>query len=747
MITLNCSCGKTHRVKPEMAGKRIRCVGCNQVLTIPATEPTKSVPESPTAPAAEPAPRKIGPASKPIIVQQQEPSKGWKSIAAGAMGAAVLSLLLMGYLLVRRTDVKPEAMKLPETEELRTLKQALRERDREAASLREIASRGQDPTKFEKYVRQAEEQGSEKDKIAVRIPLAQEEVRSLEIRLQSMVGRPGPAPVAPAPPAQASRVPGAKDLTIADVVERSSPAVIVIKTDQGAGAGFFVRANGWAVTNYHVVAASRQIEASFVVNGNRVAVTAEAYAIDVANDLALLKVAVSGANPVVPLSTDGPPRPGDPVVAIGNPGVGSSLLEYSVSNGIISSAAREIEGRRMLQTTAAINPGNSGGPLLSMTGKLLGVVTAKAVDKENIGFAVPADLVAALLAEQDGKFHMTGTVAEWEAKIGLAKAVKHDPSKVIPFDCPIFRLILDEEGDRLLALAPEKNEMVIVSLSQRKIIGRLFTGTDPADLVMIPGGKQVWVANLSGRSLVRVDLASFKIVETITLANPPMKVLLTGGNLWALCTTGQLSLWSPSEKKEYIHGTNWTAVGYDSKRSKLIMGCAGFVNAVEADKLISIMRQLSRVKNPQDETPIWAEYKKVFKTHMFTNDTSRLDGMTLHVDEKYGKVYVNRVALRLDNLDAVHGTFKPNPYSRSSDSGVRLFMARYPQIDQIQAVSGDGKWVANGTHLYSAERYTPVLELPFPSMTLAFSKDSKVLWFFDWISKELVPLPLPENPK
>ncbi|MGH3741059.1 MAG: S1C family serine protease, partial [Micromonosporaceae bacterium] len=81
-----------------------------------------------------------------------------------------------------------------------------------------------------------------------------------------------------------------------------------------------------------------------------------------------------------------PPQPGQPVVAVGAP----SGLEDTVTTGVVSKI-RAIAGRAQeyIQFDAAINPGNSGGPVLNAEGKVVGIATAKAVDAEGIGFALP----------------------------------------------------------------------------------------------------------------------------------------------------------------------------------------------------------------------------------------------------------------------------------------------------------------------------------------------------------------------
>jgi S1-C subfamily serine protease len=677
---------------------------------------------------------------------QTPPARSWKGIAAATMVAAVVSVSFTAFFIARRSGQTPrEKPAMEETEELRGLRQSLRDREREIGSLRDLSQSRDESTKYDKYLKQIEELRAERDRAHEETARAQEAERQVRLRVEAAeLAAAAPAPGTPAPAAPPAE-PAARPATVADVAEKCTPSVVVVVTDTGAGAGFFIDPSGWAVTNYHVVAGSKQVQIGAVVGNRRVLYAGRVMAVDAANDLALVKATAPAAVPVLALGTDERLRPGDPVVAIGNPGVGGELLEHSVSNGILSSAGREFEGRKLLQTTAPINPGNSGGPLLSMTGKVIGVVTAKAVDKENIGFAVPVSLVQTLFAERDGRFRVSGTLAEWELKNGVVEGPKHDPAKVVALDEVVSRMAFDEDADRILALAPAKNEILLASISQKKVTGRIFTGSDPSDFQVAGGGKQVWVANSAGRNLVRIDLGTQKVVETAGLSVSPVRIVLAGGNLWILGSATGLSVWSVSEKKEYpVPNLVANSIGYDAKRDRLLMGQVGGITEADPDKLLAVAKQSSRAKTPQDRVNLQNETRKILKTHALTME-GYARAPTLLVDDKNGKLFYNRAAVKLDKLDTSHGVFKPNPYSRSNDLGARIFLERYPIVDQVQAVSPNGKWAVTGTHLYSAERYTVEGELPIPSLVMAFSKDSKTLWFFDFISRVLVPLPVEEG--
>ena len=168
----------------------------------------------------------------------------------------------------------------------------------------------------------------------------------------------------------------------------------------GGGSGFLVSNDGMIVTNNHVVA---DTEAAYsIVLNNGITYTVEVLARDPQIDIAILKInqPIEESLSYVTFGDSGTLKLGQTVIAIGN-----ALAEFqnSVSVGVISGLARTIVasdefGRseqldQVIQTDAAINPGNSGGPLLNSEGKVIGVNVATSRGAENIGFALPANVV------------------------------------------------------------------------------------------------------------------------------------------------------------------------------------------------------------------------------------------------------------------------------------------------------------------------------------------------------------------
>ena len=163
------------------------------------------------------------------------------------------------------------------------------------------------------------------------------------------------------------------------------------QTQTGLGSGVLVSADGYLLTNQHVVDGADDIEVT--LSDGRSA-SAKVVGTDVDSDLALLKVSLDNV-PVIPFGDIRQVSVGDPVLAIGNPfNVGET-----VTSGIVSALDRNQLGlstiENFIQTDAAINPGNSGGALVDGEGRLVGINTAifsRSGGSMGIGFAIPVDI-------------------------------------------------------------------------------------------------------------------------------------------------------------------------------------------------------------------------------------------------------------------------------------------------------------------------------------------------------------------
>ena len=199
---------------------------------------------------------------------------------------------------------------------------------------------------------------------------------------------------------------------VIEAVDRVAPAVVTIEAQgggllgagTGTGSGFIFDADGWILTNRHVVENAQSL--TVVTNDGR-EYPAETYGIDTLTDLAIIKIEASNL-PVAPIGTSEGLEPGQIAIAIGNP-LG---YENSVTTGVVSGLGRQIAAtdatqsstellNNLIQTDAAINPGNSGGPLVNSAGQVIGVNTAVSTSDEGqgIGFAIPIDVAKPILEQ------------------------------------------------------------------------------------------------------------------------------------------------------------------------------------------------------------------------------------------------------------------------------------------------------------------------------------------------------------
>jgi serine protease Do len=156
---------------------------------------------------------------------------------------------------------------------------------------------------------------------------------------------------------------------------------------QNLGSGVVINADGYILTNAHVVARADKVHV-LVASGDEF--EARIIGSDTDLDLAVLKIDAPAALPTIPVGRSDNLLIGEDVIAIGNP----FGLSHTVTRGVISAVSRSvtIKGNtyeNFIQTDAAINPGNSGGPLLNVHGDLVGINTAILGSAEGIGFATP----------------------------------------------------------------------------------------------------------------------------------------------------------------------------------------------------------------------------------------------------------------------------------------------------------------------------------------------------------------------
>ena len=173
----------------------------------------------------------------------------------------------------------------------------------------------------------------------------------------------------------------------------------ISQTLQSIGSGFVVDPAGYIITNQHVVARAADLKIEVTMSDGKT-YNARYITGDEKKDLAFIKIDVDKPLPFIDLNDLSPNLLGQTVIVVGN------ALGYSssISRGVLSGMKRDItienfEYKNLLQTDAAINPGNSGGPLIDISGRLVGVSSAKmaftpqGVPTQGVGFAIPAEEV------------------------------------------------------------------------------------------------------------------------------------------------------------------------------------------------------------------------------------------------------------------------------------------------------------------------------------------------------------------
>lgn len=247
----------------------------------------------------------------------------------------------------------------------------------------------------------------------------------------------------------------------------------------GAGSGVIIRADGYILTNNHVVQQADEIK---VTLADKRSFMGKVVGKDKYTDLALVKIDADNLK-AAKLGQSKDLRPGDWSIAIGSP-LG---LSQTVTLGIVSALGRSINNLNaveLVQTDAAINPGNSGGPLLNIRGEVIGINTAIRGDGQNIGFAIPIDVARA--------------VADQLVKDG---SIKHPYLGIAMQD-------LDEKLARYMGLAGNTKGVVVAKVEQGSPADQ--GGLASGDVIQRIGGKPV---------------SSSKEVQSIVRAHKPGEAL------------------------------------------------------------------------------------------------------------------------------------------------------------------------------------------------------------------------------
>jgi S1-C subfamily serine protease len=274
---------------------------------------------------------------------------------------------------------------------------------------------------------------------------------------------------------------------VADVAERVGPSVVSIIaeseasigfrsfTQQSAGTGIIITADGYVLTNRHVVSGVSDIQV--VLSDGTSYDDVEVVGSDPANDIAFLRI--KGARNLSPASLGDSSKVevGENVIAIGN-----ALGQYqnSVTSGIVSGLGRPLiagseaggdlaQLSNLLQTDAAINPGNSGGPLVNFDGEVIGINTAIDQEANGIGFAIPINDAKGLInsLKESGKVE--------RAFLGVAHVMlTADVAKEFELSVKEGAYVINENGDAVSPDSPAaqaglKDGDVITQVNGKKL--------------------------------------------------------------------------------------------------------------------------------------------------------------------------------------------------------------------------------------------------------------------------------------
>jgi serine protease Do len=240
------------------------------------------------------------------------------------------------------------------------------------------------------------------------------------VAVHELVPAPTAAPVVPsATTTSATTTLTSSDLT--QIVARARESVVTITADgistqgfspfggpvSGVGSGIILSSDGYILTNRHVVEGAQTLSVELDTTEQLPATVIE---ISKTEDLALIKVDATGLTAAT-IGDASAIQVGQTAIAIGSP---LGTYTETVTRGIVSGLGRTITVRDettgrpstlqdLIQTDAAINPGNSGGPLLDASGAVIGINTAVASTAEGLGFAIPIDRAAPLIARATGQ--------------------------------------------------------------------------------------------------------------------------------------------------------------------------------------------------------------------------------------------------------------------------------------------------------------------------------------------------------
>jgi S1-C subfamily serine protease len=266
-----------------------------------------------------------------------------------------------------------------------------------------------------------------------------------------------------------------------EIYKKASPAVVLIElyNSKGevskTGSGFLVSNEGAILTNYHVIAHSKQ--ATVRLASGDAYDTVEVLDIDKRKDIALIKIKAIGL-PSLKLSRSNTVAVGDVVFSLSNP---LGVLQNSLSQGIVS-GIRQGDGYRYFQISAPISPGSSGGPIFNTKGEVVGIAVATMEGGQNLNFAVPIDYAKGMLSSTAAR--PLASIYEPEPEVGDAAEGKQGQQTTGKDECDaneVWRLgrSLGEKDDEIADAIKQRGVCTVLSYLNGEAYGKTSPSQQP----------------------------------------------------------------------------------------------------------------------------------------------------------------------------------------------------------------------------------------------------------------------------
>lgn len=563
----------------------------------------------------------------------------------------------------------------------------------------------------------------------------------------------------------------------AALVARCEKKAVVVVTDVGSGSGFLISADGLVATNYHVVRGLRTLEVRIQKRDSREQLAlkdARVVAAWPANDLALIQmppvdqaVAENGGYPFVEIRNE-TARTGESVFAIGSPGLGDLILDYTVTKGIVSNASRTLESTEMLQTSAPVNPGNSGGPLFDEKGRVLGVVSAKGVTVEATTFAILPRYLQALVRDRSkAPYLVAGALDAWEAtnnpEVMLErKAQEWEEKNCIDLDGKATSLILSKDGGTLYLLMGDSGTIQAFDLVNRKAVRSLDLNCTIVDWTQ-SGFSSDFALLISHerREMIRVWLPTLEERGRTSLPEAPQAIRTVGArNDWPVLFCGredmnQCRLINPAdlEARRQSLGdlmfTNPRTCSVDVNRYWLCMarfgGMAYSLTFYPSEELLRIQMQLSQLEQQirqaaarrLNTAPLLQQKQDLEKkrselgkgiTVRWTYETSMDTPNPKPIVYGQDRVVFGLHVIRLGKDLNVLGQIPPSPLLRNVASEAGELWRLLLNLESVRSVSPDGIWGASATQIVNLSTMQPMRLMPIMARVSTFSRDGKSLY-------------------